>query len=121
MTEEESSADPKAHATPETYGEALLYDFSKFLTTLALLILGAVLTLLKESTRGEIKPVLIELMIGSISVAAILSISVASNLAQTRSTGDTPSKLLQRYLKAAYTLLSFGTGVFIFIWWKTLR
>ncbi len=121
MTDEESSVDPKAHATPETYGETLLYDFSKFLTTLALLILGAVLTLLKESTRGEIKPVLVGLLIGSISVAAMLTISTANNLAQTRSTGDTPSRHLQLYIKGSFTLLSFGTGVFIYIWWKTLR
>ncbi len=120
MTDEESSVDPKAH-TADTYGETLLYDFSKFITTLSLLILGAVLTLLKDGTRGEIKPVLVALMIGSISVAAILSISVANNLAQMRSTGDTPSRHLQLYLKSSFTLLSFGTGVFIFIWWKTLR
>ncbi len=121
MSDEETSVDPKAHATADTYGETLLYDFSKFLTTLALLILGAVLTLLKEGTRGEIKPVLVALMIGSISVAAILSISVAHNLAQARSSGDTPVRHLPLYLKGSFTLLSFGTGVFIFIWWKTLR
>jgi hypothetical protein len=121
VTDDESSVDPRAHANPDTYGETLLYDFSKFLTTLSLLILGAVLTLLKESARGQIKPVIVGLIIGSVSVAAILSISAASNLALSRWTAGTPSRFLQHYLKGSYFLLSFGTGVFIFIWWKTLR
>ena len=55
MTEEiESRVDPRDHAPAQHYGETLLYDLAKFLTTLSLLAIGGILSLTQAAARGAV-------------------------------------------------------------------
>jgi hypothetical protein len=120
MNEESEIVDPKGTAPDHRYGETLLYDFSKFLTTLSLLALGGVLTLTQAADRAEVPLHNIIAVLGSIALAGILSIATANALVEARSAGKEPHRRLGIQIKAAMVLLGIGTGGFIHMWWDTL-
>ena len=118
MIEEESKL-PLA-PPDDRYGEGLLYDFSKFVTTLSLIALGGVLSLTEASQADGAKPVKIAIVLALIAASGVIAVSIASSLAESRSTGREPSRWLPHYLKAAMALLGIGVGAFIQTWWKML-
>jgi hypothetical protein len=120
MNDEESRVDPRAIAPREQYGESLLYDFSKFLTTLSLLALGGVLTLTESADRADIKPFNIALILILITAAGILALTAANNLVIARASGDEPHKGLRLQVRIAMAALGMGTGVFLAMWWDKL-
>ena len=67
MNDESELADPRTVAPDLRYGETLLYDFSKFMTTLSLLALGGVLTLIQAADRADVPLVNILLVLGTIA------------------------------------------------------
>ena len=103
------------------YGESLLYDYSKFMTTLSLIALGGVLSLTQASGDGELKPFNLGLAIGSIAAGGVFAISTADALVNARSAGETPSPRLRYQIKASMALIAIGVGVFLKLWWDTLR
>ena len=105
---------------PGRYGETLLYDFSKFLTTLSLLALGGVLTLTQAAEPGELKPYNIGLVLGFISLGGIFSLSTANFLVEARTTDKEPSRWLPLYLKLGMILIGIGLGAFLYLWWQAL-
>jgi hypothetical protein len=110
-----------SEAPPDRYGEALLYDFAKFLTTLSLLALGGVLTLTQADPNGDIKKFNILLALGAIALAGTMAVSIASALADARSNGKEPSRRLPLYLKTSMALLGIGVGAVLQMWWDTLQ
>ena len=116
MTEDSEIADPKAVAPDLRYGETLLYDFSKFLTTLSLLALGGVLTLTQAADRADVKLHNIILVLVSIALAGILSMTTANALVNARAAGKEPHVHLPKVIKAAMAFLGIGTGGFLMIW-----
>ena len=52
MNDDDHRINPRDHADGDRYGETLLYDFAKFLTTLSLLLLGGMLTLSTAALLG---------------------------------------------------------------------
>ena len=121
MSEEESRVEPRAIAPVEQYGEALLYDFSKFLTTLSLLALGGVLTLTESADQTDIKPFSIAMVLVLITLSGVLSVTAANNLVLARSGGEEPHKNLRRQVRIAMASLAVGTGVFLAMWWDKLN
>ena len=120
MTDEETSADPKALATPDTYGETLLYDYAKHLTTLSLLAIGGVLTVTETANRADVKPPIVAIVLGAIALAGILAFSTANGLVAARSRGKDPPEGLPTLLKIATAFLGMGTGGFLMMWWDSL-
>ena len=120
MIDEETRADPKNAAPPDAYGETLLYDYAKHLTTLALLAIGGVLTVTGTADRTDVKPPVVAIVLGALALAGILAFSTANGLVAARSTGKEPPKGLPSLLKAATGFLGVGTGGFLMMWWDSL-
>ena len=107
-------------ADPERYGESLLYDYAKFVTTMALLVLGGVLTLTQAAAAGELPAYNVGLILGSVSIGGVLALSTANALVDARSRQKAPSRWLSLNLKAAMAFIGIGLGVFLYMWWETL-
>ena len=119
MIEDDSSIDPKAVADADHFDEALLYDFAKFMTTLALLALGGMLTLIQTAGTHVAKKPVLAFVGGSVAVDGICAVSAAMKLAKV---GQSRRKGLsaQTLLLVGVGLLGMGTGGFLFLWWKTI-
>jgi hypothetical protein len=123
MTEEiESRVDPRDHAPAQHYGETLLYDLAKFLTTLSLLAIGGILTLTltQAAAKGLYQPNFVLLVLGAIALAGVMAFGTAFSLAEARSKQRDPHGHLSLLLQAATSLLGLGTGGFVWMWWTTL-
>jgi hypothetical protein len=105
----------------DRYGEGLLYDYSKFITTLSLIALGGVLTLSEAAEPGDIKLHNLALVLGTITLSGVIALSTANALVGARATGQEPSAKLPRNIKISMALLSVGLGVFLAMWWDALR
>jgi len=101
---------------PDRYGEALLYDLSKFLTTLSLIAIGGVLTLADSADRADVKTINLILITVALALAAALSASTAGSIAYGRYTGKPLPRHLHLYVKGAFVLLGVGLGMFISMW-----
>ena len=96
-------------------GEALLYDWFKYLTTISLLTLGGVLTL-SQAADGEAikKPVLIGVLV-VIAAAGVLAFSGADQLVRARlADKPLPGQVLLLQKMAPLTL-SLGVGGFLYL------
>ena len=110
-----------ARHDPQRYGESLLYDYSKFVTTLSLIALGGVLTLTQAAEPGELKPFNVGVVLGSISIGGIMALSTANALVNARASNKEPSRWLPFNLKAAMMFVGIGLGAFLYMWWDALR
>lgn len=99
-------------------GEALLYDYFKHLTSLCLFSLGGVLAMV-DTVKGTapIKLIVIVIVIG---LAAICSFGGAAEIVQARFKGKPLSRYLNFYRLASPILLSFGLGMFLWLFTKAL-
>ena len=105
----------RPEADQERYGEGLLYDLGKFLTTLSLLAIGGVLSL-SESSRVSIKPVAIGMIAVTMAAAAVLAASTSTTIAYHRYTGKPFKSNLPLMIKGAMAFLGMGLGSFMYIW-----
>lgn len=121
MIEEDRPVPVEATSEVARYGESLLYDFSKFMTTLSLIALGGVLTLTQASGDGELKPFNLGLVIGAIAGGGVFALSTANALVDARAAGRTPSPRLHYQIKVSMALIAIGVGAFLNLWWDTLR
>ncbi|HZB69443.1 MAG TPA: hypothetical protein VE403_03670 [Sphingomicrobium sp.] len=119
MIEEESKLPVE---TPHArYGEGLLYDYAKFMSTLALLALGGVLSLTQAAGASDLPRWKIGLIIGAISVGGVFALATANALVDARATGREPSKRLPLQIKVAMAAIAVGLGAFLQMWWNTIR
>ena len=109
---------PLAHhdSEAERYGESLLYDLGKFLTTLSLLAMGGVLTIADSADRADIKTGNLIMITVALAAAATLSASTAGSIAYGRYTGKPMPRFLHHYVQAAVGLLGVGLGMFVAMW-----
>ena len=120
MIEDDSSVEPKVVADGDHFDDALLYDFAKFLTTLALLMLGGVLTVTQTADKAVAKPPAVAMVMAFITIAGICSISAAGKIAKVTAGKEYAMFTPRRYLVAAIAFLGAGAGGFLTMWWKTL-
>ena len=120
MIEDDSSVDPKGVADEEHFEQAMLYDFAKFLTTLALLMLGGVLTVTQTADKAVAKPPVIAIVVSFIALAGVCAISAAGKLAKVNLSLRVERFTPQHYLMGAIAFLGMGAGGFLMLWWKTL-
>ncbi|PAX08180.1 hypothetical protein [Sphingomonas lenta] len=120
MTDDETRVKPADQAGPAHYGEALLYDLAKFITTLSLLILGGLLTVREETQAGELKPTSVILVAVAVAIAGVLAFSAATSLADARARGREPQRWLPLQIRASGLFMGVGVGAFLAIWLDTL-
>ena len=101
---------------PEQYGESLIYDFAKFLTTLSILALGGVLTIAETADTADVKTFNIVMVSLALAAAAAVAAITASVIAIARFTGEALPPRLERWISAAVALLGMGLGMFIYMW-----
>ena len=98
------------------YGEGLLYDLGKFLTTLSLFAIGGVLTVADTATPGDIKAGNLIIVTVALAAAAALGASTSATIAYGRFTGKPFSPHLHKYARASIILLAVGLGMFMAMW-----
>ena len=120
MSDDEGHVDPKAVADSGHFDEALLYDFAKYLTTLALLAIGGVLTVTQTGDPKEVKRVVVAIVLGSIAIAGVLAVSAAISIVEEQTGGRKARFKPRSLLKVATGFLGMGAGGFLVMWWKSL-
>ena len=120
MIDDESRVDPRNAADGGHFDEAMQYDFAKFLTTLALLVLGGILTISQTADQHIAKPPVIAFVAGTIALAGVFAVSAASSLAKVGSFGTRRRMSARTLINVSIALLGMGAGGFLFLWWKTL-
>ena len=117
----ESKVNVRDHAPDGHYGETLLYDFAKMLTSLSLLVLGGVLTLAGSQQAADIPIFSLVLTSGSVAMAGMLGLSTAFGIVEARAKNREPSGYLPMLIKGANFLLGVGVGGFMVIWLGSLK
>ena len=120
MDDEGHRVDPREHADNDRYGETMLYDFAKFITTLSLLLLGGMLTLSTAARSGDLKLFNIVFVTVAIAIAGLMSFITANALVDARATGCEPSRHLPTIMKAATGIIGVGLGGFLMMWLDSL-
>ena len=118
--DDERRVDPRDHAGSDHYGETLLYDFSKFLTTLSLLVLGGMLTLSGAAREGDLKLFNLIFVSSAVAFAGVLAFVTANGLVDARANRRDPPASLPKILKASTGLIGLGVGGFLMMWMDTL-
>ena len=112
--------DERKVALPEhledQYGEGLLYDLGKFLTSLSLFAIGGVLTVADTARAGDIKAFNLITITIALAAAAVLAASTSGGIAYSRFTGKPLPRHLHHYARASFALLAVGLGMFIAMW-----
>ena len=117
----ESKVNVRDHALDGHYGETLLYDFAKMLTSLSLLVLGGVLTLAGSQQAADIPIFSLVLTSGSVAMAGMLGLSTAFGIVEARAKNREPAGYLPVLIKGANFLLGVGVGGFMAIWLGSLK
>ena len=112
---------PAEQAPSEAYGEALLYDLTKFLTTLGILALGGVLTLSEGVDLADIKIGNIAMVAIALGLASAIGAITATSIAIARYKGEAMPANLDRWVFAGIGLLSMGVGMFVYMWMDKLN
>ena len=117
----ESTVSVRDHAPDQHYGETLLYDFAKTLTSLSLLVLGGVLTLGGTQQAANIPLSGLVLTSGAIALAGMLALSTVFGIVKARAEDREPPKNLLLLIKSANFLFGVGLGGFMLIWLDSLK
>jgi hypothetical protein len=96
--------------------DSYLYDYFKYLTSLALLTLGGVLTL-SDTTEDRFSRYALTAVLVLVTASGALSFSAVGEIVRGRRTG-TPYKHIEFMRRAAPALLALGIGVFVYIFHK---
>lgn len=112
----EDNVGPATQLAPETDPEILLYDYSKYLLTLAMLILGGVLTISQGGDPASRPPGLVLLIvIIPIAASAFASLSCLATIVQSRITG-VPKGGARMLNQIAMGLMGAGVAAFLMSW-----
>ena len=118
MTDDDATV--RARHGDEADAEVLLYDYSKYLLTLALLVIGGVLSL-TQGAGGEAiprKPLVVVIVL--LAVSGVSSLSAANEVVRARTDGR-PVRGRSRYFsQAAMGTLGMGVGAFLSVWVEML-
>jgi hypothetical protein len=121
MIEDEPHQKLKPRPEADNYGETLLYDYSKFLTSMSLLALGGVLSLSQTGDMAGVEPNRLLVILGAVAFGGATGVQVSSGIVSARSGGREPSRWLRRWLQLGTAALALGTGGFLSIFWDTLQ
>jgi hypothetical protein len=116
----EDSVGPATQLAPETDPDILLYDYSKYLLTLSMLILGGVLTISQGAdTADRPAPAILLAILLPIAGSGFLSLSCLAAIVRSRLTGR-PQTSAAKLNQAAMGLLGAGVAAFLFSWIERL-
>ena len=118
--DDDTKVHPRDHAQSDRYGETMLYDFAKFITTLSLLLLGGMLTLSAAARQGDLKLFNLIFVTVAIAVAGMTAFITANALVDARASGRDPSPHLPKLMKFATGVIGVGLGGFLMMWLDSL-
>jgi hypothetical protein len=99
-------------------GDGYLYDYFKYLTSLALLTLGGVLTL-SEKMEDTFSRYALTAVLVLVTLSGALSFSAVGEIVRGKHTG-TSYKNIEAMRRVAPALLALGIGVFVYLFHKKL-
>jgi hypothetical protein len=117
---EEDDARLKPVPGSEHYSETLLYDYSKFLTTISLLALGGILSLSQTDGLRDVKAFNLAWSIGAVIIGGISAFSVSHDIVTSRAKGREPSRWVRPTMSIALAGIGLGLGGFVHIFWKAI-
>jgi hypothetical protein len=94
-------------------GDLLQYDFSKHLTSLAILVLGGVLIVAKDFNPDDVKPASILIAMALVALGGVCAFASSSEIVRARSSGTKPKKSQKLLMHAGAGFLATGTGYFM--------
>ena len=101
--------------------DALLYDWFKHLTSMAVLILGGIVTLVQlSSTAGIKKPVLATVLV-VVALSGIMAFSGAEQIVRARLKGESVSPRIQWLMRFSAFFLALGIGGVLQMFMKALK
>lgn len=100
--------------------ELLLYDYSKFLLTLGLLILGGVLTLVQGPASAKLAGSEVLMVVVPLSLSCVCSLSVANDVVRARQKGRAVTRWVAASGQAAMFFLGSGVATFLLLWIRTI-
>jgi hypothetical protein len=113
--EDEATSPTLAPVDPAHSPDLLLYDLSKYLLTLCLLVLGGVLTV--TGTADETAPpATLLVIIASLAISGFLSISCISTIVKARYALRPAPRYVRTINGLALAFLGAGVGAFLVIW-----
>ena len=110
----------EAGPDPALSKDALLYDYSKHLLSLALLGIGGIASL-AQSPQGRLIPgPQIALLIALFAFAGLCALSVTASLLRARRLDQPTLRIAWIGSQAAMLFLGIGVGVFLSVWIRAL-
>jgi hypothetical protein len=112
----EDDVGPATQLAPETDPEILLYDYSKYLLTLSMLLLGGVLTISQSGDPATRPPagVLLTILI-PLAGSGFCSLSCLTSIVRSR-VERKPQHNAAKFNRAAIGLMGVGVGAFLLAW-----
>lgn len=104
---------------PAHDSDLLLYDYFKHLSSLVLITLGGLLLVLKDFSQKDLKPGFVLITFLFVSAAGIVSFTGTQEIVRAKCTGQPPRWLNYQRI-AAPSLLAFGLGVFLTMFYYRL-
>jgi len=99
--------------------DVLLYDFFKFLTTLAILILGGVLSLVTANTEFSSRSLVVVIVF--LSISAVTALTGADSVVRNRLRRRPITRWTWIYQGLSMGALGAGTGMFLSMWLEGLK
>lgn len=113
--EDEATSPTLAPIDPAHSPDLLLYDLSKYLLTLCLLVLGGVLTVTGTADEAP-PPATLLVIIASLAISGFLSISCISTIVKARYALQPAPRYVRAVNGLALAFLGAGVGAFLVIW-----
>lgn len=104
----------------ERDAELLLYDYSKFLLTLGLLVLGGVQTLAQGPQAEKLQQAQIVIVVVALALSCVSSLSVVNDIVRARQKGRPVTRWVAMMGQSAMFFLGSGVGAFLLTWLDTL-
>ena len=118
MTDDDATVRPRSG--DEADPEVLLYDYSKYLLTLALLVLGGVLSLTQGPDAAAISRKSLIVIIVLLAVSGVSSLSAANEVVRARTERRAVRARSRYFSQAAMGTLGMGVGAFLSVWVEAL-
>ena len=101
--------------------DALLYDWFKHLTSMAILTLGGIITIVQFSNATDIKKPVLGTVLIVIALSGVLAFTGAEQIVRTRLKGQAVTARIHNLMRISSFLLAIGIGGVLQMFMKALK